>query len=308
MEKEDKIILYEETSHSYDRPEFTDYDYAEVASYDERWSSISNALDLVRKHLIIFNQWAITQTRNWCWHYSKQHGINAMNILEDLERWKNNQINPRDFWIKWQDERMPQSRWIGTSIQQNLNTFKDKWWIGWWARCNSIQDTKHALDMWRMISTWSRDGNRPEIRKTGIYSTKKSWWIQWHLFLIGWYDDEKQIFLAPNSYWPNRWPKEWRFEIPYSEYDNLYSKNAMFDVKSIDAINTYKEATAYQREFLKAIQMGITNGDRPDKLAIRKEVAVMCYRVHEMIKIDTEAMVNKKVEEAVQKLLLLINK
>ena len=37
---------------------------------------------------------------------------------------------------------------------------------------------------------------------------------------------------------------------------------------------------SYEREFQEAIALGITNGDRPDEPATRREVAVMCYRAY----------------------------
>ena len=80
-------------------------------------------------------------------------------------------------------------------------------------------------------------------------------------------------FIAVNSFGETWWDNG-RFLIPFDEYWNIYSTYAIVDHDDTGKL----ESLVYEKQYQKAIELGITNWTRPDDPASRREVAVMVYR------------------------------
>jgi hypothetical protein len=136
-------------------------------------------------------------------------------------------------------------------------------------RSNTKQWTKNALDNWFLIYTGTNKCNWKATSKSWVFVKKLNAW--WHCFFIVGYDDN--WFIAVNSFW-NDWWDNWYFNIPFDNYNDLFSKNVIMDQDDTWIIKNLN----YEREYKEAIELWITNWTRPNDTVTRKECAVMAYR------------------------------
>jgi len=199
----------------------------------------------------------------------------------------NNWNNLAEYWSKWFDYEQQDPKWLRhtfqstrwypnkwSSLQEMMRFYKKMWLIDWYMRANTIEECKHAIDNGFLIYTWTKSCNWRETSKKKAFVYKKNWW--WHCFSIVWYNDK--WFIAANSFGTDRWDA-WYFTIPYDDYKYLYSKYVIIDKDDTWTLKNLE----YQREFQKAIELWITNWDRPNDKASRKEVAVMIYRLYKKL-------------------------
>jgi len=135
-------------------------------------------------------------------------------------------------------------------------------------RADTMEWCKNAIDNWFIIYTWS---SKFDWRKSWASWVAELWNWGWHAFIIDWYNN--RWFTCPNSFWEDRWDG-WYFTVPYEYFDKMFSKNVIIDKDDTWIISRL----SFDREFQKAIEAGITNWERPNEPATRKETAVMIYR------------------------------
>jgi hypothetical protein len=73
-----------------------------------------------------------------------------------------------------------------------------------------------------------------------------------------------------------------------------------------DFILKYKNMSNFDKEFDKSQAKGITNGERPNDQATRKETAVMVYRGIEKMKIEILEEVNKMLQSQMETIVKVI--
>ena len=261
----------------FDSPSALDWKYSEVVPAESGGSTKINT-KILQKLLTAFSQYKHPKTQNACWWYGLIQNTNWQQILQDNDWGVVNQLNPANRWIEWNDWARPWEKYRGTSIQTNTSVFRQNGWIAWHATCNWIEESKRALDNWDLIYTWSNNGRWYKTYETGIYHTKKNW--PWHLFMVYAYDDDEQMFYGFDS----NWPKYGTFKIKYSDWNSLYSKNAIFVNDNADLILKYRTMSQFDKEFETAIKQGITNGADPHAPSSVKRTSVIALRAKEQAK------------------------
>ena len=258
-----------EINYAYDIP--TDKDY----TFDEFFNSID------KDELQWINSKRPENTKIWnqdnspaCTCYSITHIINANNIIEDQKLWENReQVDPMTYWKQFCAERNDYDSW--SSIQTLALHFKNKWRIEWYVTIdkkdpNKVDNMKKALNAWYFLSTGSAIGDWSTIKKTGIYSERSDEKFVWHW--RGIVDREDDYFRAVNSYWDKRWPYNWRFKVPFSMVDKIYSCLVIIDKddawrftdlkirKKVEELITiakelYNNGNAYQKKYFNNIML-----------------------------------------------------
>lgn len=259
----------------FDNPSILDWKYKDVIP-TEAWGFADKvALADLLSSLIAFSQHKDPRTKRGCGWYGMIQNLNAQKILEDSTRWKNNQEDPKEKWIEWNEWTRPTpDKWTGTGIQKNLNIFKNNKRITWHARCDGIGESKRALDNGDLIYTGSDNGDWQNVYKTWVYKVRKDNAFVWHIFCVIWYDDEWFIGCESN------WPKYWKFIIPYDLRGTLYSKNAVFWNKHSDLILKYRTMNQFENEKQLAIEKGFTNGEDAKAPTPRDQASVMALRAY----------------------------
>ncbi len=81
----------------------------------------------------------------------------------------------------------------------------------------------------------------------------------------------------------------------------MYSKNAIFVNDNSALIAKYREMSQFDKEFETAVKVGITNGERPNESATRKETAVMNLRAKEKAKQEVKDEIMIEIKEYIDK-------
>lgn len=276
----------------FDNPSLLDWKYNDVIPQEVWGATYKVSFADLLLALTAFNQYKDPKTTRWCGWYGMIHNTNAQKILEDLERGRQNQEDPKHKRIEWNEwaRPSPQKR-TGTGIQTNLNIFRNNKRITWHARCDSVEDSKRALANWDLIYTGSSNWDWQHTYKTWVYRVRKDNAFVWHIFCVIWYNDEWFIW------WESNGPKYWKFIIPYSLRGTLYSKNAVFWNKHSDLILKYRIMSQFDNEYQTAKLVGITNGERENDPTTRKESAVMNLRAANYAIQEMKVYIDSKFEE-----------
>ena len=214
-----------------DIPDEKDFLYEELFW----WVEAELVKPFPKDKLIIQNQWISQDTQMACGCFWLTHISNAQNIIEYDNFWKEyNQLQARDLWLDYLKIN-PKARYEWSTLQNWLKRFKDSGLIIWYTKINSIEEAKKAIDLWQYIYSWALKWDWNHVKTTWVFKST-TWKTYWHLFTAWvWYND--QGFIAINSYWP----KNWYFTIPYSEWNNLYSKYAIIDNENKELFKIYTD-------------------------------------------------------------------
>lgn len=285
IDDKDFVPLTEPIDAGIDLPDERDWHYSDIMKLKEKekeevGGSVEEDIEVIKKWLLIFNQWEKRETQKACGEYWLRHCDNAQHLLIGDEA----QIDPFQWWVAYQEHRDSSVLWQGTSIQGNLTRFKSAGIIAGYGLAMSIYLAKQAIDNRNFIYTGSNNGDWKSVRETWIYKLRTDNKIVWHLFCIVGYDDS--WFIAINSYWPNNW----YFTIPYELYNTLYSRYAVFGLNEEDLLLTYKAMKTIEEAVKEGIELGITNGERLKETPTREEVITIVVRALDIVK---EMIANK---------------
>jgi len=242
---------------------------------DHFWDEFGNWLTQIwnNKKMEIRDQYDQKLTYKACSWYWLCAIFNWYNVEEYKMQWlKFDQENPKWKWKAFQEMRWYPDIWA--SLQDQMKFYIKNGWIEWYMRSNTLQWTKNSLDNGFLIYTWS---NKCDWRKTGaswIFVKKLNW--GGHCFSIIGYNEK--WFIAVNSFGYD-WGDDGYFIIPFENYNDLFSKNIIFDKDDTWIIKNLN----YENEYKKAIELWITNWTRPDDNVSRKEGAVMAYRASKIV-------------------------
>jgi len=220
-----------------------------------------------KEKIKVRDQFDDSTTYKACTNYALCAVYNWYNVSEYESKWVEfEQVNPKTYWHIFQNSRWRPNVW--SDVQTMLKFYRKMWWIDWHMEAKTTEWAKNAIDNWFVIYTWS---SKFDWKKSWEQKKAVLWNWGWHAFSIIWYDTN--WFIAINSFGADWWDK-WYFTIPYEHFDKLFSKNVVIDKDDTGIINELN----FEREYRKAIELGITNWLDPDKPATRKEVAVMIRR------------------------------
>jgi len=254
---------------TWDRPEERDYIYEDHFSSEEA----SGQLTVWKKELMkIWDQFDQRDTHRACTCYGLGWIFNGYNVAEyDKNDVEFEQEDPKYKWGMFQSTRWYPDVW--SNLQTMMKYYRKKWWIEWNMVSKTMQGSKNALDNGFLIYTGT---NRCDWRKTsssGIFVKKINW--GWHAFFIVWYTEIG--FIAVNSFGADWWTS-WYFIIPFENYNDLFTKNVIFDKDDTWVIKNLN----YEREKKEAIELWITNWDRPNDPVTRSECSVMALRASKL--------------------------
>lgn len=261
--------MEQEINYAYDIPSNKDYSFDEFFTKDykneDKWANSKRPSSVK-----IWNQGNTPA----CTCYSLTHVVNWNNVVEDMRLWEHReQVDPIIYWNQFCAERNDYDSW--SSIQTMALHFKKNWRIEWYVTIdkkdqNKVDKMKKALNAWYFLSTGSAFGDWSTIKKTGVYSERTDGMFVWHAWCI--VDREDDYFRAVNSYWENWWPYNWRFKVPFSMVDKIYSCLVIIDKddswrftdlkirKKVEELLTiakelYNNGNPYQKKYFEEIML-----------------------------------------------------
>jgi len=244
---------------------YEDYmnEYAEWLT-GQIWNNLKNK---------VYDQFDQKSTYKACSCYGLGVIYNGNNLAEYSS--KGFHFEQEDPKYSWQD--FQSGRWIpnkGASLQQMLSFYKKRNKIEWYMRADTLEWCKNALANWFLIYTGTKSCDWRKAWAEWRFVYKRDW--GGHCFALIGYD--KEWFIAVNSFWTD-WGDSWYFVIPYKDFEYLFSKYVIIDKDDTGILANLE----YDREFKKAIELGITNWSDPDWKSNRKQVAVMVYRLYKRL-------------------------
>ena len=256
----------------YDNPseyDITRWEYAEWVI--EKWQILD------KYNLKVRNQNADSQTLKACSCYGLTYCFNWYQLREYDKSWiEFEQEDPKRKWLAFQAERGYLNSWA--SLQDMMKFFKKRGLIDWYIKCENYKQCINALNNGYLIYTWSDrcSWSKTSKEKKFVYDTN---WAA-HCFAI--VKEKDGILYWINSFWETWWDK-WYFQIPEENYKDLYSTYAIIDHDDTGKL----ENLVFDRQYQKAIELGITNWTDPKWTLTREQWAVMCYRVYKKIMENT---------------------
>lgn len=249
--------------------DITWWEYAEWVI--EKWQILD------KYNLKVRNQNADSQTFKACSCYGLTYCFNWYQLREyDKNGIEFEQEDPKRKWLAFQAERGYPNSWA--SLQDMMKFFKKRGLIDWYIKCENYKQCINALNNGYLIYTWSDRCSRSKTSKAKKFVYDANWAA--HCFAI--VKEKDGILYWINSFWETWWDK-WYFQIPEENYKDLYSTYAIIDHDDTGKL----ENLVFDRQYQKAIELGITNWTRPDDPVTRKECAVIWYRVYRKV-LDTK--------------------
>lgn len=239
-----------------------DFQYSEVIKF---WNTQAKN-KFPKQAIIIQDQSEQDITKMACTRYALFHIINWHRINAVWAK-----VEQLEAIIAWQEyiKDNPNAEEVWASLQSALNQEKQKWNIGWYALAQTHDEIKTAINNWHYIYTWYNTGR---VRNNKYEFLDRFTW--WHSVAIIWYDDDKQVYIWLNSYWPDNW----YFTIDYKLIETFFTRIAIFPTNYSDLINKYKKMRDDKTLEL-AKKMWITNWENLQEPMTRWQGAIMNTRV-----------------------------
>lgn len=238
----DKLII---TNDAIDVPDSRDYPFEEFLAFKE--FAQGNPIPIWMEDVVkIQNQWSVWAcTRFWMTHIS-----NGYNCYERQQNGKvYDQLDAMTEWEKW-DKVL--------TLQNALKQFKKEWLIdGYCSIKNSYPTDKMiemvdiAIDIWKLIYTWSLKWDRSKIGRYLEYVDRTDSKVNWHAFGLvkSVIFKGKKMYKLPNS-WGDKWWDEWYFYLDPEDLPLLYTKYVVLD-KDDREVFKYFEALQYAKQIVK---------------------------------------------------------
>jgi len=222
--------------------------------------------------LEIFNQWADKDTLMACTRMGMANITNGQNLLA---QWTQEFALGKRLWIDAM-KRYPKIKDNGDYLQNALKQFLKEKLISGYYVVKTIDEHKQAIDKGHFIYSGSNNGDWAKVRDEKVYAIRTP--SSGHAFVKGaGYDDEGLIGI--NSYWDTNW----FFTIPWELIDTTYTSYAIADFDDEAEILLYKKRLM-QEQVQKAVELGITNGERLEDPILRREAIIMIMRLYELLK------------------------
>jgi len=109
-----------------------------------------------------------------------------------------------------------------------LKMMKDLWIISVFTQARNLQEYILAMNKW---GAWFLGTNKCDWKKTGetwVFTYTPNWY--WHFFAWIGYDLSRKVLICKNSWWEN-WGKQWLFEVPFNQVENLFALYVVYDKK-----------------------------------------------------------------------------
>ena len=251
----------------YDAPDERDFLYSEYVEW------LGDKIKFPWRELKVRNQYSQSETYKACSVYGLTYIYNGNQIIEFGKQWiEFEQEDPRWKRTTFQAERWYLDSWA--SLQDVIKFFKNRKLIDWYVLAKSANECKNAINNGFWIYTWSSKCSWSKTNKAKEFVYDKDWAN--HCFSIVDYDDN--WLWAINSFGESWWDNGW-FYIPDDCFKYLFSTYAIVDHDDTGKIDELR----YKMEYNKAVELGITNGTRPDEPMTRREWAVMVYRAYKKL-------------------------
>lgn len=206
-----------------------------------------------------------------CTIYSAVHAVNEANSIEAKEN--NIPYNPSNPVPLWKEAL---TLWAkidyGWSLQWACKLMRDKNLISIYTRCENLESVKQALIQKKMIHTWSSTIDWEKTAQNSFIAQK--WPGYAHAFTLVGFDDGKEWLICKNSFWENYGVKGY-FYVKYDDFKLLFSCYAYTD-KDDTKIIKYEQAR----------KDGIWNGQKPNEIVSRVEVALIAQRLGKTVKLE----------------------
>ena len=202
----------------------------------------------------------------WCTHYSRAEASNYLT-------WKRLQGS----YLCETSQTLDKLK--GDYTKNPIDRIRKDWIISWYAQVKTLLAIKHSLANKRPIATWS---NKINWAETKLSWTAVIWTWSWHRFHIIGYDDDKQVLICKNSYWPDYMIKG-NFYIKYEDLWCLHNtKLSLIENKTL--IDNYKQKIMNDiklesAKLFIAREWKYTNWERPQDNITREEMWAILERV-----------------------------
>lgn len=224
------------------------------------------------------NQWAFERTLYACTCFWAAHWINEMAYNERGKELSKDDRRGKDLWeialMRWAQV------WLWWTLNWWLELLREQNLITGYSVLSSIQECKTALHRWNIIAWWSSNIDWYITERTWFLTAYQDnrWW--WHMYVIIWYDDSLQSFIAKNSYSESRW-NNGCFYIRYSDFDKLFEWKY--------ALHNNIDTPAFERQRMimiwsKAKAIWLWNWERPDAIIKTTEWDIVQKRMQEYLK------------------------
>lgn len=224
------------------------------------------------------NQWAFERTLYACTCFGAAHWINEMAYNE---RWQELSRDDRRWKDLWEIALM---RWAqangGWTLNGGLELLREQNLITWYSTLTTVEEAKTALARWNIIAWGSSniDWQTTELSKYLTPRSTEMWW--WHMYVIVWYDDSLQSFIAKNSY-SESWWNNGCFYIRYSDFWFLFQwKYVLHNNVDTPAFERQRKIMIGQR----AKSLWLWNWERPDAIIKTTERDIVQKRIQDYLK------------------------
>jgi len=222
--------------------------------------------------LQIFNQWADKDTLMACTRMGMANITNWQNLL--AQGTQEFALGKR-LWIDAM-KRYPKIKENGDYLQNALKQFLKEKLIAGYYIVKTVEEHKQAIDKGHFIYSGSNNGDWTKVRDENMYAIRTP--SSWHAF-VKWvaYDEVGLIWI--NSYGDSNG----FFTIPWELCDTTYTSYAIVDHEDKAEILLYKRKLM-DSQVQKAVELGITNGERLEDPILRREAIILIMRLYELLK------------------------
>jgi len=222
--------------------------------------------------LEIFNQWADKDTLMSCTRMGLANITNGNNLLDQNAQ---DVLLGKKEWLKAIAKNPKIKEW-GDYLQNALKQFVKSRLASWYYVVSTVDEHKQAIDKGHFIYSGSNNADWASVREKKLYALKTP--SSWHAFVKGVAYNETWL-IGINSYGQNNG----FFTIPWELCNTTFTSYAIVDFVDENAILTYKKQLM-EAQIQKAIELGITNGERLEEPILRREAIIMIMRLYELLK------------------------